>query len=656
MSHTTRVAAWLNQCYARLLTAGDINGFWNDATAGIAGFDEIYGVWLLQKKAGKRGTQVVSYTCEAPPESIVAVQKAVLKAAVGLHHPDIFESRALRYSGPVSDNPDKQPYHALKIYTISQISGDGLSVLACVAGAESAGILSQTLPGLFSNMLNLGNLKFDNQKSNFRLIVENQNDLVVKVDSKGRFLFVSPTYCKLFGRTEEELLGHNFMPLVHRDDRKTTSDAIEKLKFPPYAVYHEQRAKTVLGWRWLGWSDKAILDRDGHIESIIGVGRDISERRLVELELEESECKFQKAFRNSPNLMLISRIRDGMVYDINNRFTEMLGLSREEIIGKTTSQLGFYNDFARNSLTSILKRDGSVRDYELSGIFRDRIQSHGLFSAEIIELKGEKCMVSSYNDITELKLAQQDLDQYSTRLEGLVEERTARIREINEELDRFAHSVCHDLKAPLRAMQGFAMALIEDHAMEINADGKIYIERIRNAGIQMEVLINDLLQFSRISRLDFKLTAVDPGEVIRKAIKNLQFEIDKRKGKIIVEGVFPMVSSHSPILLQIFTNLISNAIKFTEKTKYPRVRINSCIIDDRVIVSVKDNGIGIAKSKQKQIFDVFERLHGVESYPGSGIGLTIVKKAVERIGGAVVVESVPGRGSTFSISLPVATV
>ena len=136
-------------------------------------------------------------------------------------------------------------------------------------------------------------------KESYKLLVENQNELVVKVDPEGRFLFFSPTYCKTFGKSEEELLGKSFMPLVHEEDRETTAKAMESLHHPPHTAYIEQRAMTMAGWRWLAWSDRAIVDENGQIEAIIGVGRDITLRREVEAERRVSNEKLQNIIDTS---------------------------------------------------------------------------------------------------------------------------------------------------------------------------------------------------------------------------------------------------------------------------------------------------------------------------------------------------------------------
>ncbi|MBK6348089.1 MAG: PAS domain S-box protein [Bacteroidales bacterium] len=545
----------------------------------------------------------------------------------------------------------QQPDNALSVFMMPGFNIKGKVVMVLVAESELAELFKGTLPGMFQNILEYSKLRFENTDSIYRLLVENQNELIVKVDARGRFLFVSPTYCKLFGMDHGQLIGQSYEPLIHPEDLEVTAAAMRQLGHYPHTCYVEQRAKTILGWRWLAWSDKAVLDKSGKITAVIGVGRDISEQKRIEQELVESELKFQKAFRNSPNLMSISRLSDGMILDVNDKFTSILQLPREDIIGKTTVDLGLYSDMPRLMIQEQLNQYGRIEDIEFSISTRLKTKIEGLFSSEIIELNGEKCLVSSFNDITELKCTQRELDTYRIHLEGLVEQRTARIQEINEELDRFANSVSHDLKAPLRVMQGFVNAIIEDHSDNLDQEAMVYLRRINKSSLQMEALINDLLQYSRLSNLELDMKIIDPALALGKALEILSEEIRAKKAVILVADNLPFVRSFMPVLVQVFTNLISNSLKFIDEETVPRLMIKSRLRNGNVHISISDNGIGIPINKQKRIFDVFERLHGVESFQGSGIGLTIVKKAMDRMGGEVLVTSKPGKGSRFTLVL-----
>jgi len=611
----------------------------------------IYGTWIFGQNFDNSGLELISSFTEGTEVAGTDLMKYFSRKINSIDVPWEIVSEKFRKNQLFASQNHLQPDNALSVFMMPGFNIKGKVVMVLVAESELAELFKGTLPGMFQNILEYSKLRFENTDSIYRLLVENQNELIVKVDARGRFLFVSPTYCKLFGMDHGQLIGQSYEPLIHPEDLEVTAAAMRQLGHYPHTCYVEQRAKTILGWRWLAWSDKAVLDKSGKITAVIGVGKDISEQKRIEQELVESELKFQKAFRNSPNLMSISRLSDGMILDVNDKFTSILQLPREDIIGKTTVDLGLYSDMPRLMIQEQLKQYGRIEDIEFSISTRLKTKIEGLFSSEIIELNGEKCLVSSFNDITELKCAQRELDTYRIHLEGLVEQRTARIQEINEELDRFANSVSHDLKAPLRVMQGFVNAIIEDHSDNLDQEAMVYLRRINKSSLQMEALINDLLQYSRLSNLELDLKIIDPALALGKALEILSEEIRAKKAVILVADKLPFVRSFMPVLVQVFTNLVSNSLKFIDEGTIPRLMIKSRLRNGNVYISISDNGIGIPNNKQKRIFDVFERLHGVESFQGSGIGLTIVKKAMDRMGGEVLVTSKPGKGSRFTLVL-----
>ncbi|MFW5898440.1 MAG: GAF domain-containing protein [Candidatus Saliniplasma sp.] len=251
-------------------------------------------------------------------------------------------------------------------------------------------------------------------------------------------------------------------------------------------------------------------------------------------------------------------------------------------------------------------------------------------------------------DITERKDVQRELKDYKDHLEELVEERTKQLEEMNEQLKSFTHSVSHDLRAPLRGLQGFSRALMEDYREILDETGKEYLERIKGASQRMEILIDDLLEYSRLSRTDIVCEKTDVNNILEIIKDELISDIGMKNADIFISDI-PDVKGERTILKQVLTNLLSNALKFVDEK--PKIEIYSEEDNDRIRIFVEDNGIGIKKEEQEKIFKVFERLHGIESYEGTGVGLAIVKKGVEKMGGRVKVESDLGEGSRFWIEL-----
>lgn len=235
---------------------------------------------------------------------------------------------------------------------------------------------------------------------------------------------------------------------------------------------------------------------------------------------------------------------------------------------------------------------------------------------------------------------------------------TNRLEEANADLETFAYSISHDLRAPLRAIQGFAALLRQSGAESVNAASLEYLGRIDAAANRMDALIQDLLAYSRIRRTEVDPTPVHLDSLMAEVLQQMELDILERRAVVEVEGPLRVVSGHRAILMQILTNLIGNALKFTSADVTPHVRICSETIADkdapaaRLRLWIEDNGIGIEPRHHEQIFNVFERLHHAEQYPGTGIGLAIVQQGMARMGGRAGVESSPGKGSRFWIELP----
>jgi PAS domain S-box-containing protein len=251
--------------------------------------------------------------------------------------------------------------------------------------------------------------------------------------------------------------------------------------------------------------------------------------------------------------------------------------------------------------------------------------------------------IGSCVDITDKREVQADLER-------LVAERTVELTETNAQLETLVYSIAHDLRAPLRSLQSFAGLLVEEHESGETENAQSYAKRIARAAAAMDALVTDLLAYGRIARSELELKRVQVLPAWREAVGQFEADIGARGARIEAASVFPAVHAHEGMLVQVLANLLGNALKFVPPGRAPQVTFRAEEFGRTVRLWVEDNGIGIAPHHQDRIFRVFERLHGRE-YGGTGIGLSIVRKGVERMGGKVGVISSEGEGARFWIEL-----
>jgi signal transduction histidine kinase len=272
-------------------------------------------------------------------------------------------------------------------------------------------------------------------------------------------------------------------------------------------------------------------------------------------------------------------------------------------------------------------------------------------AAPIIDAAGETLgVVLVFHNASNLRLAQRSLKAYSADLEKIVADRTVALEQTVSELQAFSYTVSHDLRAPLRAMQGFSEALIEDYAAKLDAQGKHYLTRIQEAAARLDRLIVDLLSYTRISRDETPLEVLDLDQVVRQIIET-ENSLKPPAAQIHLEGVLPKVLGRDSALHQVVFNLLGNAVKFVPEGVTPTIRIWSEPRGPRVRVWVEDNGIGIPENDRERVFGMFVQLNDSTKYGGTGVGLAIVRKAVQIMHGTAGIAPGEGSGSRFWFEL-----
>ncbi len=260
---------------------------------------------------------------------------------------------------------------------------------------------------------------------------------------------------------------------------------------------------------------------------------------------------------------------------------------------------------------------------------------------------GRRLVMSMAADVTALKASEQKAEALNQVLELRIAERTAKLLEANQDLEAFTYTVSHDLRAPLRAMEGFAKALLEDYASQLESVASDYAERIVIAATRMDDLVSDLLDYSQMSRRALGIQPLSVGPIIDRVREDIEPDVQLCQAQIVVANDLIDICGNSYVVGRIFTNLLTNGIKFVPHNVRPIVTISCEETADRIRYWVSDNGLGIATDHHQRIFSMFERLYDTEDYPGTGVGLAIVKRGAQKMGGDAGVVSTVGQGSRF---------
>jgi len=470
---------------------------------------------------------------------------------------------------------------------------------------------------------------------------ESLDDSVLIIDMKDRTVLVcNPALTRDFGYSQEYVTGRN-TEFLH-ENRDTYEEFGRRMiaaldKEGVFRTEFRMRRKDGSIFP-TEHSVTDLVDDSGERIAIVGTIRDITSRKNAEAALVESERKFHAIFESALDTIIIADSH-GRFKDVNPVASSLFGLEREELIGRSIREFSA-SDFNFGRAWSIFLKKGIARgELRLSrtdGTVRDV----------------EYCAVSEFypghhlavlRDITGRKRAEGELKSYAARLE-----------QSNQALQDFASIASHDMKEPLRKVISFGNLLRQKHKDSLGQTGNDYLNRMLYATQRMQSLLTSLLEYSRVIMNPEPFKEVDLNDIIHEVLSDLEVRVKKSSGKVRV-GDLPVIQADPTQMRQLFQNLIGNALKFHKPSEKPMVQVHSVSnTDPGCQIIVEDNGIGFDEQYLERIFAPFQRLHGRNSqYEGTGMGLAICKKIVERHGGSIKAKSTPGVGSTFIVTLPV---
>ena len=495
------------------------------------------------------------------------------------------------------------------------------------------------------------NAELDQRNAFVETLINSTPDLIMVIDSAMRVVKInSGPRDTVTGRYTEEIIGKK---IVDIDPDLIYSELFKNIQLA-------MKGETIITEKSASLNSDQFfklryipLLNNGEVDAVMVISHNVTKEVKSEKFLKDSEEKFNTLFQLSPFSITLSEIPSGKYVDVNEHFIKTFKFTREDIIGKTSEQLGMIDDEARNKLLEIALRGESVKNAEIEVNKKTGEKIPVLVSIETITIGEQKYFLNAIIDIIEIRKAEEELHQTNIKL-----------KQMNEELTTFTYISSHDLQEPLRKIQTFADRIKETEIANLSATGLEQFNRIQNAANRMQTLIDDLLTYSRTNTEERKFENINLQEIIEEVKDDLSEELIRKKGTIesnnqVVVKVIPFQ------FRQLILNLVGNSLKFSRQDVPPHITIKSKIGSAAGFgikslppkkkyfhISFSDNGIGFEPGYSKKIFEVFQRLHGRDKYSGTGIGLAIVKKIVENHNGIITAKSELDQGATFDIYIP----
>jgi PAS domain S-box-containing protein len=472
-----------------------------------------------------------------------------------------------------------------------------------------------------------------------RNLIETSLDPLVTINSEGKIMDVNRATELATGANRDRLIGTDFSsyfidPEMAREGYQRVFSEGYVRDYPLAIRHHSGSIMEVL------YNASLFRNEDGAVQGIFAAARDITEKKRADEKAREASIYARNLIETSLD-PLVTIDSEGKIMDVNRATELATGVSRDRLIGTDFSSYFTDPEKAREGYQRVFS-EGYVRDYplairQLSGSVMEVLYNASLFRNGEGAVQG---IFAAARDITEKK-----------RADERVKYMLAELKRSNTELEQFAYVASHDLQEPLRIIGSFAQLIEKDYSSKLDEEGEEYIRFIVDGASRMQRLINDLLDFSRVTTRAREFAPVDFNTTITIAIRNIAVSIEQ-SGALVTHDPLPTLPADEGQFVMVFQNLIGNAIKF-RRDERPTVHVSAELRGADWLFSVKDNGIGIDRNHFDRIFILFQRLHGRNQYPGTGIGLAICKKIVERHGGALWVESEPQKGSTFYFRLPI---
>jgi PAS domain S-box-containing protein len=502
------------------------------------------------------------------------------------------------------------------------------------------------------------------QTAMFRNLFERSLDAITIVDQDDCILNVNRSFEKLFGYLEAEAQGHYVNDLIVSEPYLDEAQDITQVSLGDGQVVERETVRCTKDGRPVDVSLVGYATVvEGRIIGGCGIYRDITERKRAEEALRVSEEKFRTMIEQaSEGFALVDE--SGIVIEWNRAMGRIWGYSREDVLGLPFYEVQFrvvvperrtperYEYLKRALMDAIHTGQSPIFDRIVEAELCRPDGQHIFIQQSIFPIKTDRGyrLGSMSLDITERKQAEEEIRKLNAELEQRVRERTLQLETTNKELETFSYSVSHDLRAPLRGIDGWSQALLEDYRDKLDEQGQQYIERVCSETGRMGQLIEDLLQLSRLTRAEMIKRQVNLSALAQAIAERLQAAEPQRKVDFTIQaGLAAEGDAH--LLEVVLTNLLGNALKFTGKCADARIQFGGTESQGQCVFYIRDNGVGFDMAYAQKLFGAFQRMHKASEFPGTGIGLATVQRIIHRHGGRVWAEAEVDKGATFYFTL-----
>lgn len=463
----------------------------------------------------------------------------------------------------------------------------------------------------------------------------------------------SPQAEQVFGWPENEVLGKHFseFKLVYEEDNRLIEPVIKQLVtgiFDRYKIANRNKTKSgdII---YCEWYISVLKNENGTPTSFMALAQDVTERVKAVEALRESEERYKALIEEAVDGIIVYDPFAKKFTNVNKRMTELIGVTKHRLLHMQLSDLLPGDTETISLVEQRLSLNGETIKFEKSFTKTD---GHEVNVEISIKQMPDKNYLAFVRDITDRKRNEDAIKNLNEGLENMVAERTRQLETANKDLEAFSYSVSHDLRAPLRAVSGYASIVEEDYSDVLDKEGKRLLHEVQENARRMGTLIDDLLTFSRLGRKPINTTLINMSGLCITAFDEVQ-ESAKPKVEFILHPLQNAMADYA-LIKQVLINLISNAIKYSSKIEKPVIEISSFLKDNQVVYAIKDNGVGFDMKYVNKLFGVFQRLHSTDEFEGTGVGLATVQRIIRKHEGFTWAESQENEGATFYFSLPVA--